>query len=192
MTNLIDVTTATTKELLEFFNANSEAQVKRFADRKTAERRVNELIASMPAQEVEVDGCGHANCPECGVHLSNGLMTFDHALECADGVKANAGMTKDWQCMACNHEWGAVRYAKQALSEVRSAAMVESWANPEVAAKRATRHFVRVDGVEYRSVRAAFLALNLPLKEHIKFRMELKAEGQLNAYRRSWEAIENV
>lgn len=50
-----NVTTATTKELVQFFNANCAViganPVKRFADRKTAERRVNAVIEAMPAPE---------------------------------------------------------------------------------------------------------------------------------------------
>jgi hypothetical protein len=48
--NQINVSAATTAELLAFFNAHSgTAAVKRFADRKTAERRVAALLAAMPA-----------------------------------------------------------------------------------------------------------------------------------------------
>lgn len=39
------------------------------------------------------------------------------------------------------------------------------------------RNGVSVNGVNYRSVKAAFIALNLPLAKHIKFRMELKKVG---------------
>ena len=45
---MINITTATSAELLVFFNANTGgAQVKKFADRKTAERRVSALVAEM-------------------------------------------------------------------------------------------------------------------------------------------------
>ena len=46
----MQVSTATTAELLAFFNANTGgAQVKKFADRKTAERRVQSLVEEMIA-----------------------------------------------------------------------------------------------------------------------------------------------
>lgn len=51
---MINVTEATMKELVEFYNAHAEKPVKRFADRKTAMRRVDELIADMEAGEPEV------------------------------------------------------------------------------------------------------------------------------------------
>lgn len=51
-TTLINVASATTAELLAFFNANTGGnQVKKFADRKTAERRVQALVDEM-AEEI--------------------------------------------------------------------------------------------------------------------------------------------
>lgn len=189
---MINIATATTKELVEFYNAHSDKAVTKFADRKTAEKRVLLLIEAMPvAEEAKepVSGCGHSHCPECGIHLSNGVMDFDSAVE-ATGSKAKAGMTKQWSCMACDAEWGEVRYKKQASNAARADGIARSWEDKEVAAKRAKRHFVRVNGAEFNSVRAAFVALGLPLNKHIKFRMELKAEGNLNAFGRKWEALE--
>jgi hypothetical protein len=49
MSKGINTSAATTAELLAFFNAHSGKPVKKFADRKTAERRVNELLATMKA-----------------------------------------------------------------------------------------------------------------------------------------------
>ena len=62
----------------------------------------------------------------------------------------------------------------------------QSWDNHDVAEARKTRDHVIVDGEEYRSVRAAFLALKLPLGEHIRFRMQLKAAKKAKAYDRAW------
>jgi hypothetical protein len=59
----------------------------------------------------------------------------------------------------------------------RSTAVAASWTNKAVAASRAVRTNVSVAGTVYRSVREAFEQLKLPLGQHIKFRMELKAEG---------------
>ena len=44
---MINVSTATTAELVAFYNAHANKPVNKFADRKTAERRVNELIAGI-------------------------------------------------------------------------------------------------------------------------------------------------
>ena len=58
---MINVTTATTAQLIAFFNEHSEVQVKKFQDRKTAERRVSRIIelleasASTGATDAEID-----------------------------------------------------------------------------------------------------------------------------------------
>ena len=57
------------------------------------------------------------------------------------------------------------------------AAIAESWKNPEVAARRAARHAVQVGKETYKSVRAAFEALGLPMNQHVKFRGQLVAAG---------------
>lgn len=61
----------------------------------------------------------------------------------------------------------------------RSAAIAETWKDPDVAAARARRDHVTADGVEYPSVKQAFIDLELDLRTHIKFRGELKAAGKL-------------
>lgn len=60
-----------------------------------------------------------------------------------------------------------------------SAGAIRSWENKSVAASRSARHKVKVGGEEYRSVMAAFKALELPLAKHQKFRKELKEKGQM-------------
>lgn len=52
----MQVSTATTAELIAFFNANTGGNpVKKFADRKTAERRVQALIDEMVEEGVAVE-----------------------------------------------------------------------------------------------------------------------------------------
>lgn len=103
---MIDVTKASAAELVNYYNANSgKSPIKKFADRKTAEKRVSALIVA----------------------------------------DATVGKPK----------------------------------------KRSTKsqhqhHKVMVEGVAYRSTRAAFEALKLPLGRHITFRMKLKAAGKLD------------
>lgn len=116
-------------------------------------------------------------CPYCGNHLSNGVITK------GDLPGQDADMTHKFECMACGGNFGPE------LSKARANGVAESWKNPEVAAKRAQRNAVEVDGVQYRSVRAAYLALELPLKEHIQFRMLLKENGQLENYGRVWKIV---
>lgn len=62
----------------------------------------------------------------------------------------------------------------------RSEAIAASWNDDKVKEARSMRNGVFVDGTtEYRSVKAAFIQLGLPLGKHIKFRMNLKAAGTL-------------
>lgn len=54
MSSSFNVSSATAAELLTFFNAHTGGNpVKKFADRKTAERRVSALLAQAPAKDVK-------------------------------------------------------------------------------------------------------------------------------------------
>lgn len=102
---MIDVSKASAKELVDYYNANSgKTAIKKFADRKTAERRVSALVVA----------------------------------------DATVGKPKK--------------------------------KNPN---SKHQHHKVMVDGVAYRSTKAAFEALKLPLGRHVPFRMKLKAAGKL-------------
>ena len=69
-------------------------------------------------------------------------------------------------------------YKAPPKSMLRSKAISESWASEKIAKKRARRDNVAVEGVgTFRSVHEAFKKLNLPLNQHIKFRMALKQDG---------------
>lgn len=67
---------------------------------------------------------------------------------------------------------------KPATDVDRSAAIASSWADPSVRAARTARHPVKVKGIVYRSVRAAFAELGLPDNQHQKFRKELVEKGR--------------
>lgn len=62
-------------------------------------------------------------------------------------------------------------------SRTRSEGVSDSWKNPDVAESRKQRGAVQVNGTVYRSVNAAFKALDLPTNRHIAFRASLKKEG---------------
>lgn len=74
---MINVTTATTAQLIAFFNEHSEVQVKKFQDRKTAERRVSRIIelleasASTGASEVLADEIGSEDPTDAEIDESN-------------------------------------------------------------------------------------------------------------------------
>lgn len=129
----INVAAASMADLVAFFNEHAVVPVKRFSDRKAAEKRVNALIEELVAAAKDA------------------------------APKATKKAAK----------------ADKAPSD-RSAAIAASWADKNVAAARAQRNGVSVDGVEYRSVAAAFTALGLPMGVHIRFRGALKAAGKLS------------
>lgn len=56
-------------------------------------------------------------------------------------------------------------------------AVSDTWKNPDVRTARQTKSSVEVDGVEFGSVLKAFVALELPVPKHQKFRLALKASG---------------
>lgn len=60
----------------------------------------------------------------------------------------------------------------------RAEGVSASWQDPTVAAARQARHTVQVNGHLYRSVRAAFKALELPDNKHQAFRKQLVAQGK--------------
>lgn len=54
-----------------------------------------------------IERCGFAYCPDCGIHLENGLLHFGDIVERAGSPeKAFEQQKKEWSCMACNAEFG--------------------------------------------------------------------------------------
>ncbi len=196
--NTINVHTATAAELLAFYNAHSgRPVVRRFSDRRTAERRCTEVLARMAAPVTVPAALAAAltedmraagvyvpgTCPNCG-------ETAD--ITCGRVVESNGRQhmvnEDEALCHACGHEFVYTtgerihRRVRRAASDSRAAAIAASWLDASVAARRAARHGVRVTDPKggrgnYRSVREAFLVLALPLGQHIKFRATLKAAG---------------
>lgn len=69
---------------------------------------------------------------------------------------------------------------REDVNVVRAEGARRSWDNIEVFNKRRQRTNVAVEGHgEFRSVAAAFKALNLPMNRHIPFRADLKKAGTL-------------
>lgn len=178
-------------ELLTAYNELTGKATSKFASRQKGEQQVwkavQEFRAANPAvetTETETDGVygygdhGLTECPHCGVHLSNGVGVH--------GQEVNGKVIKhtefQFACLVCGGEFGAP-IRKVAKSAKRSEGIAASWADPDVAERRATRHAVKVDGESvYGSFRKAFVALGLPLNKHITLRGTLKAEGVLVAF----------
>lgn len=132
--------TATMQELVSYYNLRAERPVKRFADRKTAERRCEQLAAELAAPQLiaqvepETDPSegvygyknhGHVNCPHCGTHLDNGVG--EHMQE-VNGTHVKHDRFQ-YECLACGEEFGP-EIQKRSVTDKKTIgprpAMVES------------------------------------------------------------------
>lgn len=127
----MNVSTATTAELLSFFNANTGgAQVKKFADRKTAERRcqalADEMFAETQAMVAANPDYQQAGIDRAPTNEENGEGPFKSAAEINRDACPSCGATLDitsgriveraghqhlvdegyFTCHGCGHEWG--------------------------------------------------------------------------------------
>jgi len=163
--NAADVPNAKTSELVEYYNAHTtKTPVQKFADRRTAENRVLELIRSKPSDEDQ---------REKAADEAMALVAARKAQEKASKPPKEPHLPADPEV------------TRMKLAE----AAARTWTNPEVHAKRAQRSSVVVDGEPYTSVHAAFEALELPMSKHIKFRAKLKAEEELEEFGHKWEVV---
>lgn len=140
-------------QLVAIFNANvsDDEQIKKFSDKKTAVRRITQI-----AENVETLSAGE---------VAPAKPKGKKASKKKAGKKVAPKAPKEPSTPEEEHER-------------RSKGVAESWKNPEVAAKRSKRDGVFVGKEHYRSVRAAFEALGLPLEKHIPFRMIVKENGK--------------
>lgn len=173
----------TTAEMVAEYNILTGKSIKKFSSRAAGEKQLAKAREANPqptvvektmpkAKKTEakkpfnyaVDGC-----PKCGA-------TEDQTYAGEENTPAGERLF----CHHCGteyHQDGRI-YKAPAKSEKRSTAISESWNDPKIAAKRARRDNVEVKGVGiFRSVCEAFKVLNLPMNQHIKFRMAVKEAG---------------
>ncbi len=153
----------TTTMLADYYNSqlvdlpadSKKVPVKRFADRKSAVRRVTEVVELIVIE--------YGSAPVIGEGAEPAAAPKKPKTETPDAPAAKGS---------------------------NSAGIAKSWENPEIAAKRAQRSAVEVDGVQYGSVNKAYKALELDTKDLIQFRMLLKETGsQKDADGRKWKII---
>ena len=173
-------------QLVEFFNANcaliDAKPVKKFADRKSAERRCA-LVAEAMAAAAKAGKKGakakfNGACPKCGADHNSGSLTTGRVKDNKDGTQTESHMTID-TCHACGTDFDNRTGRIVGESADRSAAISASWADPEVAAARAARHQVKVGKEVFKSFAAACRALKIDLTSHIKARGTMVAEGKV-------------
>ena len=167
----------TTAEMVAEYNALTGKSIKKFSSRAAGEKQLaSARAAHQPAtpkkeEKVETKKPYHPNdgCPNCGAK-------HDQTYAGEENTPAGERLF----CHHCSTEYyqdGRI-YKAPAKSVTRSKAISESWANTDIAKKRARRDNVAVKGVgTFRSVCEAFKKLNLPLNQHIKFRMTIKKDG---------------
>lgn len=193
---VMNLATAKTSELVQFWNANApkfnKPQVSRFSDRKAAEARCAALLALLASEEKAVGAYKSGACPNCG---SSRDITCGKIIELR-GKQVVVDEHKAF-CHHCGHEFNfntgkpLRRASKAGNPAARAENIARSWSNKAVRAARLTRHSVVVKegklAASYTSVRAAFAALALPMGCHIAFRGKLKAAGKAEAFGRKWE-----
>lgn len=184
MKNIADMTTS---EMVAEYNALTGKSIKKFSSRAAGEKQlanaraanpqttpVQEKTMAKPKKQEKVVATKKAysiddGCPNCG-------EKHDQTYAGEENTPAGNRMF----CHHCSTEYtqdGKI-YKAPAKSEKRSTAISESWNDPKIAAKRARRDNVEVKGVGiFRSVCEAFKTLNLPMNQHIKFRMSVKEAG---------------
>ena len=160
--------------------------VARFSDKPTAIKRTTaihaEAAALKPAPKVkpaakrtDLAAYVQGTCPACG-DSANGI-TCGRIVE-RGGRQVEVDEHRA-MCHVCGHEfhYDTGRALKpRAETGGNAAGVAASWTRPEVAAARAARHAVKVAGCgQFKSVAAAFAALNLPAKLIISTRMALVA-----------------
>lgn len=181
MKTIEDVQSASTADLVAFYNSrNPTAQIKKFADRKTAERRCALLL---PGNEPNADlkaaaAPAPAPAPKAGPVLGfTKRAVAKKAPATIKPIKKGKAPVK------------AAKKARTSGSVDLSEAQRKLWKDPEIRESRSERSAVSVDGVEYKSVRAAFEELELPMSQHIRFRGRLKEAIKLNEYGHKWAII---
>lgn len=164
-----DITSMTTAEMVAEYNSLTGKSIKKFSSRAAGEKQLQAARAqgTLPGTTVKQDG---SCCPQCG-------REHDQTYAGAEGTAAAERLF----CHHCSTEYypdGRV-YKAQPSSKQRAESTRRSWSDKAVHDRRSLKQRVQVNGEEYRSVLAAFLALGLPASKHIKFRAQLKAAGAL-------------
>lgn len=191
---VILITEVKTADLVKFWNENCQSVqgdynvVKKFADRMTAEKRIDILVGKMDFEGVREIPEGFMPAPEGyeGQELAAEYLADGAAEEekkpaptlNAGGFSLLVQQVQDAQKAIA--ESGEPLIKKDTGSKAaNSEGVAASWADGEVRAARLRRNSVSVEldgknvGV-FKSTYEAFRALRLPNNKHIRFRLRLK------------------
>lgn len=149
---MIDLKPLKTSELLALYNTLTNKSTKKFSSREAGETQVMEAIKQVGA------------CPLCAAHPKHLKIVVDE--------------TQEVHCSVCGKNSIGDKEVEASPKPKRPTENIKaSWKNKKVAEARSQRNGVEVAGKQYKSVLAAFKELGLPVNKHIKFRLELKANG---------------
>lgn len=103
------MTNALMREALEAHYADAEVEQVESVQVETEAEQVAPATESASVAEQDLDALELTeddNCPHCGIHLSNGIGTFDQLVDLHGIEKARTIAQLEFQCMACDGEWG--------------------------------------------------------------------------------------
>jgi len=181
-----DIKTASTAQLVAFYNLHADRKVKKFQDRATAEKRVAEVIEMLPSDADFIDCPDLAKIipptPESVRHEKKRLKRNSDYREGADEFRAE--MAKLGADVETPKKEKSPKKAQSGNVLNRAASIAHSWLDENVAALRKSRMAVKVfnseDGLagEYKSVPEAFRKLGLPWAKMVQFRGQLRRDGK--------------
>lgn len=183
----------TTAEMVAEYNKLTGKETKKFATRATGERQLNDAriaAALAVAKKTGVDVSEEelqaiavqmvadeiVGITKDFVLVKEGEYTLAQALEEEQETLKLSGKMVEIPLKI--QPLPELEEAKKVIkhSDDRGLAIAKTWCDARVAAKRTTRNAVMVEGFgEFKSTKAAFEEIGLPLNDHIKFRMKLKA-----------------
>lgn len=176
-----------TKILVDFWNAHhADALIKKFADRKTAEKRILTLVERLAHSEPVSEP---TDAPAAPVYKTRASRKVKPEADEPEQESPNADKPEDEiseeealaeLALMRERAKGQETPEKKQERKDAAAAIADSWKDEEVRAARTTRNgvIVTVNGksAEFTSTRKAFAEFGLPDSKHIRFRMKLKAE----------------
>jgi len=201
----VAITEAKMSDLVSFYNAHTVRlidgkKVNKFADRKTAEKRVHNLVESLASYfektnpdsvppegfifvgELTTDEGEPVKIEAVNATPVTTLQKDEGADEEQEEDEAEENHVNSFGSMSAtlSDEKHEPKPSTVVIGRASNSEGVRlSWLNPVVKAERLTRDsvVVTVDGVEssFKSTREAFRELRLPISKHIRFRLKLKA-----------------
>lgn len=197
MSKFILIAEVKTADLVKFWNENCTnvqgdyKEVKKFADRETAEKRINTLVGKMdfednlyvaegwmPAPE-GYEGVDADQLPAEEERQEDPEVTAAKAKAATGAFAMLAQSVQDAQQKAAETGESVMGQRKADAKASNSEGVAASWADNEVRASRLKRDSVTVEmdgqnlGV-FKSTYEAFRTLRLPNNKHIRFRLKLK------------------